>query len=353
MVSLSTVYYGNTLEEYIISLAILALAVSGGKLLYFFMQKVVKQLTKKTQTKLDDIIIEVLEKPILLILFSFALKIGFHRLHMPMRILQIVDSFAKILFMVAGTWIAMSFVDKIIMEYLIPYAKKTKTGADVQLIPLARKAAFWIILIIALMSILSNLGVNISSLLAGLGLGGLAIALAAEKTLSNVFGGITILTDGPFKIRQRIRIQNHEGYVQEIGMRSTRLESLDGPIITIPNSVIVNEILENVTKRMKRRVMFTLGLTYNTSTKKLEEAKKILQKILSSHKEINDFRIGFTNFNTYALDIMIIYWIPNADNKKMLEVMHEINLEILKRFNAAKLSFAFPTQTVEVKRASS
>ncbi len=169
--------------------------------------------------------------------------------------------------------------------------------------------------------------------------------MAAKDTVANIFGGITIFADKPFKVNDRIIIDGFDGTIKEIGLRSSRLETLDGRIVTIPNSKFAETPVENVSLEPGRKIRLNLGLTYDTKPKQIERAIKILETVAKNNINIkNEVVISFNQFNDSALNILFIYYIKK--NANILETQSEMNLEILKQFNKAKLEFAFPTRTI-------
>jgi MscS family membrane protein len=347
---LGNIYYGNTVAQYLFFFGSIIVAVIIGKIIAWISKGIVRTATKKTKTKLDDIIIDSLEKPLVFLLFTAGFYFGRLYLTLSERMAEIFSNAIEILLIINVTWFITSIVDALIKNYAKPLAEKTKSELDDQLLPILRKLVKIVIVIIAAIMIISKFGYDISSLLAGLGLGGLAFALAAQDMLSNIFGGIAIFTDKPFKIGDRIKLdEKNDGWVREITLRSTRLETLDGTMVVIPNSKIANSILENISKEQARKIKMTIGVEYDTSNQKMEEAKKIIEDAIRENKDTkNESLVSFFNFGDSALEFLVIYWIKNIDN--LLGAKHKINMEIKKRFEKAKISMAFPTRTIHIKK---
>lgn len=204
MVLLDTVYFGNTLLKYLIALGILAGSIILGKILYWVITNIVKIFTQKTETKLDDILISSLQGPAVFFIFYTGFNVAYRTLSLTDNVLKVFSNISYIMFAINVSWLLMNFVDSIIKEYFARIAAKTKSDLDDQILPVVRTLVKTIIVIIAIISILDNMGFDIASLLAGLGIGGLAFALAAQDTLKNFFGGITVFADKPFKVGDRI-----------------------------------------------------------------------------------------------------------------------------------------------------
>jgi MscS family membrane protein len=194
-----------------------------------------------------------------------------------------------------------------------------------------------------------NLGVKITSLLAGLSIGGLALGLAAQDTVANMFGAVAILLDKPFHIGDRIKVDVVDGTVESIGLRSTRVRNLDGHHVTIPNKLMGNAIITNITRRPTIKTEMNLGLTYDTSVEKVKRATLILEEVFRANPKTADLVISFNKFADSALNIFVVHVWSGTDAKEHFAAMQEFNLQIKQRFEAEKIEFAFPTRTVYVK----
>lgn len=229
-------------------------------------------------------------------------------------------------------------------------AGRTESTLDEHLVPLLGKVLKWFIWGIGLLLFLQNvLHYNISSLLAGLGIGGLALAFAAQDTIANIFGAVMIFIDRPFKVGDAVSMEAFEGSIEAIGLRSTRLRTWDGTLVMIPNRTVASANINNLTARPMRRTNFTIGLVYDTSTAKLEEALTIVREALEKHPSTGQYRAYFNRFGDYSLNILVQYWCNVMDYEIYLRSLEEINMEIKRRFEATGIEFAFPTQTLYLK----
>lgn len=204
--------------------------------------------------------------------------------------------------------------------------------------------------IIAVLLILQNIGYNVAGLLAGLGIGGLAVALAGKETLANLFGSMAVLIDQPFQIGDFIRIGETEGTVEKIGLRSTRVRTPDGFLVSIPNQNITTTEVVNLSARPTRRQVFTIGLVYSLSAGQMREALEIIRGIFAAHPKTADAWVYWTAFGDSSLNIQVIYWSKELVMKEFLAVLEELNLEIKAKLDAAGFGFAFPTRTVVLER---
>ena len=194
-----------------------------------------------------------------------------------------------------------------------------------------------------------NLNWEIKSLLAGLSVGGLALGLAAQDTVANLFGAVAIFLDKPFHMGDRIKVEGVEGVVEAIGLRSTSVRSLDGHHVTIPNKLMGNAIITNITRRPTIKTEMNLGLTYDTPMEKVKRATLVLEEIFRANPKTADLIISFNKFGDSALNLLVVHVWNGTDAKAHLAEMQELNLQIKQRFDAEKIEFAFPTQTVYLK----
>ncbi|HCQ29949.1 MAG TPA: mechanosensitive ion channel family protein [Flavobacteriales bacterium] len=342
---LEKTFYHNTIMQWAISFAIILGAVVVAKILYWLSKNVLKKITAKTKTNLDDILIDKLEEPIVLAIVLSGITIAFNRLTFPESLHDWGNKVLHITYTLNITWLIARVVDALIVEYLVPITEKTENDLDDQLMPILRKGLRAIIWSLGVILALNNAGYDVGALLAGLGIGGLALAMAAKDTVSNFFGGIMIFTDKPFKIGDRIKIGGFDGTIVEIGLRSTRLKTLDGRIVTIPNSKFPEGMVENVSSEPWRKITLKLGLIYDTTPEQIEQAMQILKEIAAANPNLEEnVIIGFNEFGDFALGITFIYYIKKGSD--IMQTQTDVNLAILKQFNANGLEMAFPTQTV-------
>lgn len=342
---LQTIYYGNTVQQWLISLSIILVVVLLGKVIYWVFSKVIKTFTAKTKTELDNIIIELIEKPIVFMFMAGGIWFSFSLLSLPDAFSAAIDNSLHIIIAFLVGWLSVRIFDAFYQGILLPWADRTDNDLDDQLMPILRKGVRMIIWVMAVVIGLNNAGYNVGAILAGLGIGGLALAMAAKDTVSNIFGGFTIFADQPFRINERVKIDGYDGTIIEIGIRSTRLLTLEGRVVTIPNSIFTDAPVENVSREPSRKIKLNLGLTYDTSASQMEQAMTILKGINQANSHTEDKTIlSFNAFGDFSMNIMFIYYIKSGES--IAETQSQINLEILRQFNANNLEFAFPTQTL-------
>jgi MscS family membrane protein len=253
------------------------------------------------------------------------------------------------------TWTAVRLVDLIVFWWGERLRRSAREDAIVLLRP-ARTAIRVTLVIVAVLFWLDNIGLKVSTLLAGLGVGGLAVALAAQDTLKNLLGSIMILLDKPYKVGQRIIAKGHDGIVEEIGLRSTRLRLLTGHQTTIPNEEMAKIDIDNIGLRPHIRRLANIGITYDTPPEKIEKAVDIILKILDNHEGMDPEyppRAYFNEYNSYSLNILVLYWYHPADYWGYMKFSQGVNLQIVRDFQKEGIKFAFPTTTTYLSQDDS
>ena len=343
--------WGNTIENWGISILIILGAIIIVKLLSLLGKKVIKPFVTGTDNHLDDVIFYSLEAPVKFAIILLGIWIAIHRLVYPDSFVKVVDNAYSILIVLDITW----FFGRLFSSLLQVYWGKQSNGQANKMMPIIKRTILVIVWLIGIVMALSNVGVNISALLGTLGIGGIAFALAAQDTVKNVFGTFTILTDKPFSIGDTIRVDSYEGTVVDVGVRSTKIMNYDKRIITFPNYKITDTSIVNISSEPMRRVVLNLGLTYDTTSEKMKEALELLKSIPKRVENVSsnpsDIVAVFTEYSDSALVIMYIYFIEKQGD--ILGVTSNMNMEILAAFNKAGLNLAFPTRTVYIQKDES
>lgn len=347
---LEKTYYHNTVLEWGKAAAIILGALLLAKALYWFFNITVKKLTSKTESRLDDILVDKVEEPVVFAVAIYGVWLGLNSLHFPddQAVHNWIERGYYILIVFNITWLFARLVDAIIEEYLVPFVESSEGSLDDQLLPILRKGIRFTIWCVGIIVGLDNAGYDVTTILAGLGIGGLAFALAAQDTVKNFIGGVTIFIDKPFKLNQRVQVAGFDGTVREIGIRSTRIETLDGRIVTIPNAEIANKGICNVTSEPNRKVVNTIGLTYDTTHEQMVVAMDVLKSMPTLVEGIEEkVIVNFAEFGSYSMNITFIFYIKSDTD--IPTVQSAVNLKTLEKFNALGLDFAFPTQTIYTK----
>ena len=361
-----TIHYeivrGNTIWRFGLVLLALLVAMAAGRIVQFVINGYAIRLARKKGERPFSLLLKALVKPIYVAIFAGGILLA----KLPLNFhddngirTSISDSWTTIARVVAAIAVAYALyrlVD-VVEYYLNRLVGKTETKLDDMLVPVVRKALRITIAIIAALMIAEYiLGAGkVKSLLLGAGVGGVAVALAAKDTIANFFGSVTIFADRPFQMGEIVKIGEHKGPVEEVGFRSTRIRTLEGHLVTIPNSVIVNTSVENIGRRPFIRRTSNITITYDSGYTKAKRAVEIIKEILAGVPEVNSDpdrppRVYFSDFNDWALNIYMSYWVKPPDYWLYHHVNERVNLEMMKRFEAEQIEFAFPSQTLYVKK---
>tara|TARA_R110002124_G_scaffold111545_1_gene265433 strand:- start:11652 stop:13334 length:1683 start_codon:yes stop_codon:yes gene_type:complete len=343
------IWLGLEIWQYFAIFAWLLLGLILRKIFEFILDNYIHRLAKKTKFEWDDDLIDELDKPtgfIFLMVFWF---LTFTNLQLSVNVNYYLSLILEIAVSVGFIWLFYN-LSNVVSKYLGVLTSKTETKLDDQLVPLIRKTMRFFVLVMGVILILQNNGYNVASLIAGLGIGGLAVALAARDTLANFFGSITIFVDKPFRIGDWIKVGSVEGTVEEVGFRSTRIRTFYNSLVSVPNANISNNDVDNLGMREYRRLLTTLNLTYSTSPEQMEAFVEGIKAIVKSNSHFRQdfYEVHFNAFGAHSLDVMIYVFFKVPDWSTELQQKHNFFLEVLKLAKEVGVEFAFPTQTVHV-----
>ncbi|AXI24655.1 mechanosensitive ion channel protein MscL [Methanofervidicoccus sp. A16] len=341
----------STLYQYLVFVLFIILGVLLTKIYRYIIKRYLRDLVNKSRIKFDDILLDAAEFPGTIFIFTVCIYFGLKFLTLPYNLHILLDNSIKVVVILCFTWFALNLLDDIVEYYIQPIVEESETKFDDQLLSPLKKLLKILIVILGILTALKTIGYDITALLAGLGIGGLAVALAAQDTIRNFIAGILIFVDKPFKIKDWIKFEGGEGIVEDIGVRSTKIRTFDDSLIVVPNTSLVNANIENFSEMRKRRVLVYIGLTYDTPVEKIKRAKEIIKEIIEAHPgTLPPIRITFYKFNTYSLDIRVEYFIRNFGFDYYLNTIDEINLKIKEAFDREGIEMAFPTETIYLKR---
>ncbi len=351
---------GNAIWRFGIVLLIVLVAMMAGRIAQFIINSLAARRDKNGYAPATTLFLRCFAKPVSVGLFALGLLfcrifLVFGEEGINPAIAVMWTKIARAVAAIALAYALYRLVD-VVEYYLVRLTSKTKTKLDDMLVPVIRKSLRVTIAIIAALWIADGiLGAEIRTILLSAGVGGIAIALAAKDTIANFFGSVTIFTDRPFQIDELVEIEGTLGVVEEVGFRSTRVRTLEGHLVTIPNSVITNSIVKNIGRRPFIRRTSNITITYDSGLAKTERAVELIKEVLANVPEVNTDpkkppRVYFSDFNDWSLNVYMSYWVKPANYWLYQEVNERVNLEIMKRFEAEKIEFAFPTQTLYVKK---
>lgn len=339
---------GNSLVRIFALFGVLLVAMIAGKITQHFSLKTAETFENKNNP-IAAVALKAVAHSVVLLLFAFALKYGLLFLHMSPKVTTLADNISGVLIVLAIGWLIYCLLDLVDVT-LGQMAAKTESRLDDMLVPMVRKTLRVTVVILVLVQIAQTLSDQpITSIIAGLGVGGLAVALAAQETIKNFFGSLVILADKPFELGDRIVVDGHDGPVEEVGFRSTKIRTLDGHLISIPNGELANRTIQNIGRRPYIKRVMNITVTYDTPPEKLQRAIEILRKLLKDHEGMDPElppKVHFSDFNSDSLNILVLYWYHPPLYWDFLEFGERLNMEILRRFNDEGIDFAFPTQTL-------
>jgi small-conductance mechanosensitive channel len=340
---LNQVYYNNTVRDYLIAVAIILGGILLLRLFRQFILNRLRRLADSTQTTLDNFAVDAVDQFALPALNFFIIYAGINYLELSDKMNQIV----KVAVAIVITFFVLRLISSIALQGLKSYVRRQEQGEEKvkQLggIMLIINVTIWIIGAIFLFD---NLGYNVGTIIAGLGIGGIAIALAAQNILGDLFNYFVIFFDRPFEIGDFIVLDDKKGNVEHIGIKTTRLKSLTGEQLVLANSDLTKSRLHNFKRMQRRRIEFNIGITYQTPLEKVKEVPEIIRSIISSIKGVTLDRTHFMAYGDFSLIFQTVYFVENADYNSYMDLHQEINLKLLEEFEKRKIEFAYPTQSI-------
>ncbi len=357
---LTRIYFGNTVESYLWFLGILFF----GFIFLRFISKVLSRLLFKLFKKFASEVkgekfVELLLKPIELLLTVSIIYIAINHLNYPLQetlfnrknsailYIDIIDKLFLFFVIISFNWIVLRIIDFIALVMAFK-ASLTESKSDDQLVPFVRELFKILAIIVGVFVVLGMVfEINVLTLITGLGIGGIAIALAAKDSLENLFGSFTIFLDKPFVVGDLVKVDGIEGTIEKVGFRSTQIRSMDKSIITVPNKKMIDNALENLTLRNFRRVKFTLALTYETTPEQLKLITNDINNLINKHQNINEESIAiFEEFGEYSINLMVLYFIEMMEYFDYLKIKEDLNYQITQIIYKHGSNFAFPTRTI-------
>lgn len=338
-------------------------------LLSFFLRSVITEfvivrltkLTKGTENKFDDLVIQALERPLSwsIVLLGFYLAIQSLLLEFgdPLSSALTDDSaatltkFLSVLWILMLGWLGLNLCD-VIGHGIELITKKTENRLDDMLVPIVRRSLKMFVGLIAFIFAIQNLGYSISALLAGFSVGGVALALASKDTLQNFFGSVMIFVDRPFQVGDWIVAGKIEGVVEEVGFRSTRIRTFSRTLITVPNSKIAHDPINNFSRMEKRRIKFNLGIAYGTESDRVRATVNAIRHLLKNDERVHQefWLVNFDDFGSSGLNILVYFFTKTTDWATFMQHQQEIALEIIKLLETLGVELVRPTQTLNIRQ---
>ncbi len=344
---LERVFFGNRILDYIIALATLFLSLLFVKVVVRAFIKRLKKLAEKTTTKFDDLLVKILERIVLPGLYISCVYLGLKTLKMSSGIEGVINALQLVVVTFFATRIIVMFISYSFNIYL---AKKQKDPTLVRSLDGMMNVVKFLIWAMAVVILLDNLGYKVSTIIAGLGIGGIAVAIAAQALLKDFFSYFSIVFDRPFKLGDFIIIGDFMGTVEYIGIKTTRLRSLGGEQVIFSNTDLTDSRVRNYKLMEKRRVLFRIGVTYQTPLSKLKETPKIIENIIKNTPNTAFDRSHFFSYGDFSLIFEVVYFVLSPDYNKYMDIQQEINFAIKEEFEKCSIEFAYPTQTLYLQK---
>ena len=339
------------LWQWLALLLLVALASAIGWIGTVVVRRVLTPIGRRAAPMLGEQLLTVAAGPIRLALSVAFFFLGSHLLNLSLSAHQFFREAEKAIMIAAVAWVIVRVTD-VLADLATDRLRIAGRPTAIAVVPLGRKATKVVIVVLAMLAALQNIGINVTGILAGLGIGGLAVALAAQKTVENLFGGVSLILDQPVRVGDFCRFGDRVGTVEEVGLRSTRIRTLDRTVVSIPNGHFAGLELENFTVRDRIWLHMTIGLRYETTPDQLRHLLVQVRRMLYAHPLIDPrpARIRFVNFGAYSLDLEIFAYVLTADYDGFLAVQEDVNLRIMELVAESGSSFAFPSQTTYFAR---
>jgi small-conductance mechanosensitive channel len=336
-------YFGNTVLHYIIALGIFILGIIIIKIFKTVVLKKLQKWAAATETTLDDFLIRGIQRNIIPLLYLGAFYLAISYLKIEANTMDVINKIAVIVF----TIFLLRSISSVIRFSLNSYVRR-KSGGESREKELRGISTIvgLVIWTVGLVFLLDNLGFKVSAVITGLGIGGIAVALAAQAILGDLFAYFVIFFDRPFEIGDFIIVGDKLGSVEYIGLKTTRVRSLSGEQLVFSNKDLTDSRIHNYKKMERRRVVFQLGVTYQTTLDQLKEIPGMVRQIIESQQDIAFDRGHFAKYGDFSLTFEFVYYVIGADYNKYMDIQQAINVAIYEQFEQKGIEFAYPTQTL-------
>ncbi|MBN1550719.1 mechanosensitive ion channel family protein [bacterium] len=342
--ALNTLFLGNTALQYLLFFGFTLGGILLGRIAYQIFKNILLKLAKKSENNLFAQLVEIIKSPLIVLIFTLGFMIGKQFLTLNESTAKLLDNVELILIQIVIFWFLLHLIDLLILRYLKPLTEKTESSLDDHMLIIFQKGIKTILVVLAIIIILSNSGYDIMSLLAGFGIGGLAIALAAQDAVKNLIAGIILLIDKPFKINDWIEIADLSGHVVDIGLRSTKLHSDKNTLLIFPNSMLLDSVVKNYTEHNIMKQILAVGISPFTPVDKFNEAIETIRETVRSIEGIDSESVSvrFIRFGESSLDLEVVYGLTDSHNWKM--TIHNVNMGIKGSLDKIGVEIAVPIE---------
>jgi MscS family membrane protein len=338
----------NTVTHYVIAMIFLVAALLLRRVVTSIFFNFLKKLASKTETTLDDKLFPALETPTATLIMVGGIVCSLRVLKLAAATDQAIDVGSTVAFSLVFFWMLLRGFNAL-LDHVHEISQEKQLGIAA-FMPWIKKSLVALFVVVGVLMIVQSLGYDVKALLAGLGIGGLAFALAAQDTIANLFGSMVVAIDQPFKVGEVVNLASHIGTVEDIGLRSTKIRKVDRSLVVIPNRTVANESIVNLSRFTARRFEQVFCLTYDSRPEQMDGIVEDIRRIINSEPGVNaaDTIVYFRDFSASSLDVWAVYVVRDPDFHKHMALRQRVNLAIMRAVAARGMSFAFPTTTLHV-----
>lgn len=346
---LQELYFGNTVQNWLTALLTLVLVFTALKIIQSIAVRKLSRLAAATENQIDDLFVCMFKQTKFFILLIISAYLASSILYLNPSLAKVWEKIVILtLIFQCGLWASAGI--SFILGNVVRKRSEEDTSSKTTITFLGFVARF-VLWIIILLLILDNLGVNITGLVAGLGIGGIAVALAVQNILGDLLASLSIVLDKPFVIGDFVEVDSLSGTIEHIGLKTTRIRSINGEQLIFSNNDLLKSRIRNYRRMTERRIVFDFGVVYKTPPEKLEGINKIIRETIEKMENTRFDRVHFKEYGESSLQFEVVYFVTNSDYKNYMDIQEKINLEIYRRFHAEDIEFAYPTRTIFVQNA--
>lgn len=338
-------FYNNSVQDMAIALGIMLICFVALRLVQLIVIRSLKSLSRKTETTVDDFLLQVWQSSLMPLLYLLSVYVGLQYLTLSARVQKVLHVAVLVVITVFMLRIITSFIRYGFKQALIRRESTEQQEKQSKGILLIIQVLIWLI---GILFLIDNLGYDITTLVAGLGIGGIAIALAAQTILGDLFSYLVIFFDKPFEVGDFIILDDKMGTVEYVGIKTTRIRTLGGEQLICSNTDLTNSRVHNYKRMQERRVVFSFGLVYNTPAHQLSVIPGMVKEIITGMEGARFDRAHFKGFGNFSLDFEIVYYVLSPDYTTYMDIQQQINLNLFTLFGKEEIEFAFPTQTLHL-----
>ncbi len=343
---LDAAVYGGTLRDWLVALGLSATIALAVYLIKPILLRRLEAQAQRSRTQIDDAMVAALGATRLWLVAIFALSLGSHYLTLPDKhgsVLKMVTAAA--FFLQLGFWAGAALNYWMGRSRAKALASNASAATSLSAISFLAQLVLWSVIVLL---VLDNFGINITALVAGLGIGGVAVALAVQNILGDLFASLSIVVDKPFVIGDFIIVDNYMGTVENVGLKTTRIRSLDGEQIVFSNSDLLKTRLRNYKRMVERRVVFSFGVGYDTSPEQIEQIPPTIRRIVEAQQKVRFDRAHFQKFGEHSLVFETVYWVTDPDFNLYMDIQQAVNLAIMRALKAENIVFGLPQQNLRI-----